>query len=68
VKMIDEVLEQEIKAIDNHIENNWLKARIDRLTRGRGRHRWYTDFFDKPKYINKLKNKPMYLIQDEHMD
>jgi hypothetical protein len=68
VKMIDEVLEQEIKAIDNHIENNCLKARIDRLTRGRGRRRWYAAFFDKPKYINKLKNKPMYLIQEEYMD
>lgn len=68
VKMIDEVLEQEIKTIDNYIDNNYLWPRISRLTRGRGHRYWKDVFFDKPKYINKLKNKPMYLIQNEYVD
>ena len=59
VKMVDELLEQELKAIDNYIENNCLTGRIDRLTRGRGHRRWYADYFDKPKYIKKLKKQAL---------
>jgi len=65
VKMHDELLEQELKEIDNHIENHSLWYKIRKLKRG-SIYRYSDE--DKPKYINKLKNKPLYLIEDEYRD
>jgi hypothetical protein len=68
VKMVDELLEQELKTIDNHIENHCLWHRISKLNRG-GVYRYGKVIpCEQAKYINKLKNKPMYLIQEEYMD
>jgi len=67
VKVVDELLEQELKAIDNHIENQWLQPKMDKLKSG-GRYRNRGAFYERPKYINKLKNKPTYLRQEQYMD
>ena len=68
VKMIDEVLEQELKAIDNQIENNCLWCKIHKLKRGNVYRYWKVTPCEQAKYINKFKNKPMCHIQDECMD
>jgi len=68
VKMIDEMLEQELQAIDNHIENNSLWCKINKLKRGNVYRHWKVIPYERAKYINKLKNKPMYLIQERYMD
>lgn len=66
VKMVDEILEQELKAIDNHIDNNNLRPRIRRLTDGRSYHGW--DYIEKPKYHNELKNIPRYANKEAYLD
>jgi len=68
VKMHDEVIEQELGEISNAIDKKLLGPRIHRLTSGRSYRYWSVKYFDKPKYINKLKNKPLYLIKDECSD
>ncbi|MDB5013715.1 MAG: Uncharacterized protein JWQ25_1917, partial [Daejeonella sp.] len=66
VKMVDEVLEQEIAAIDNYIINNHLWRKIRRLTNGRSYDRWGNN--DKPRYIYKLKNTPTYAYEDAYVE
>lgn len=68
VKMHDEVLEQEIKAIDNRIKENGLWPKIHRLTNGRRYRHWADNYFDKPKYFNKIKNQPMYADKEAYID
>jgi hypothetical protein len=66
VKMVDELLEQELAAIDNYIDNNHLWYKIRRLTNGRSYDRWGNT--DKPRYNNKLKNTPMYAYEDAYVE
>ena len=66
VKMVDEVLEQQLGTIDNYIDYNHLWPRINRLTRGRSDHHW--DGIDKPKYINKFKNLPAYAYKEANLE
>ncbi|SHM52724.1 hypothetical protein [Mucilaginibacter sp. OK098] len=68
VKMVDELLEQELKAIDNRIGNQYLWPKIHRLTNGRSCRYWADILFEKPKYINKLKNKPRYTNKEAYLD
>jgi hypothetical protein len=62
-KLPDADMEKELARIKVHIENNDLGPRIYRLTRGR-RFRWKDDFNEPAKYINKLKNTPVYAYTD----
>ncbi|NEU10147.1 hypothetical protein GZH53_17620 [Flavihumibacter sp. R14] len=66
VKMLDEILEQEIKSIDNHIDSNNLWPRIRRLTNGRSYRPW--EYVEKPKYHNELKNMPAYGDKEAYLD
>ncbi len=68
VKMHDEALERELKEIDNKIERNYLRPRIRRLTNGRSYRYYWRHYAGQSKYINNLKNKPLYLIEDEYRD
>jgi hypothetical protein len=67
-KMVDELLEQELKAIDNRIDSRYLWPKIHRLTNGRRYSYRSAALFEKPKYINKLKNKPMCTNKEAYLD
>jgi hypothetical protein len=67
VKLHDEVLQQEIAALDNHIEKHFYEPRIHRLTNGRY-YRWTDRFADQPKYINKFKNIPRYAHKEAYLE
>lgn len=66
VQLHDEVLEQEMAALNNYIERNNLWHRINRLTNGRRYHGW--DYIEKPKYYNELKNIPRYANKEAYLD
>jgi hypothetical protein len=59
VKLHNEVLQQEIAAIDSYIDHHFYEPRIHRLTNGRRRYGWKNEN-ERLKYINKLKNIPRY--------
>ncbi len=59
-RIIDGDLEQEIKQLANHIEQNNLQGRIHKLTNGRGYNRWRDS--ERTKYVNPLINKPLRVI------
>lgn len=61
VRMVDEVLEQQLQYISNHIDHHHLQPRMLKLTRGRNwKCKWH--FSDIQKYKNPLKNKPLHTI------
>lgn len=66
VQLHDEVLAQEIAALDNYVERNNLWHRINRLTNGRSYCGW--TYIQKPKYYNELKNTPKYANKEAYMD
>jgi len=57
VKIGDVLLEQQLAWIDNHIENNNLQCRLDKLQNG-NRYKGWKDDTEKLKYLNPLKNRP----------
>ena len=67
-KLFDQDLEREIAFISNFIDHHHLWPRIHKLTNGkRYRYRAWSET-DLPKYINKLKNKPMYIHKEAYME
>ncbi|HVV55194.1 MAG TPA: hypothetical protein VHC47_07720 [Mucilaginibacter sp.] len=63
VKLSDPLIEQEMDYIDNKIERSDLKARLRKLNDGK----WYSrrnKSIEKLKYLNPLKNIPVYLAED----
>ena len=65
VKKSDEVLQQEIAEIDAILDRNKV-SRLYNLNGKRVKYR--RDYVDKPKYINPLKNKPVYNITELYPD
>ncbi len=66
-KMMDADIERELSYIDDHIDNHNLAPRIDLLTRGRGYH-WNGWYYERAKYINKLKNIPRYSAKEAYLE
>lgn len=66
VQLCDQVLEQEIAALDNYIARNNLWYRINRLTNGKSCKGWV--YIEKPKYFNELKNMPRYANKEAYLD
>jgi hypothetical protein len=60
IKMVDELLEQELNAIDHWIARHNLWPKITKLNKGNCYKYWKVNPFEQAKYINKLKNKPRY--------
>jgi hypothetical protein len=67
VKLHDEVLEQEIAEVDNYIDNHYYQPRMHRLIYGT-RYRWKDQFYERAKYINKLKNTPRYADKEAYLE
>ena len=67
VKLMDVDIERELSYIDNHIDNHNLEPRINLLTRGRGYH-WSGWFYERDKYINKIKNIPRYSPKEAYLE
>jgi hypothetical protein len=67
-KMVDELLEQELKAIDNRITKYNLRSKITKLNKGNCYKYWKVCPFEQPKYINKFKNKPMNTNKEAYID
>jgi hypothetical protein len=67
VKLHDNVLQQQIAAVDNHIEKHFYEPRIHRLTSGRY-YRWKDQFAEQLKYINKFKNTPRYAHKEAYLE
>jgi hypothetical protein len=66
VKMLDEVLEQEIQRLANYIDNNHLEPKISRLIHGYYHWRNYSSH---PKnYTNELKNKTRYHNKEAYLE
>lgn len=65
-KMIDAVLESEIRVLDNHIINHHLDERIFRLTKGR-RRSWkaYQKEQGREQYKSPITNKPLRQLLEE---
>ncbi|MGB4775515.1 MAG: hypothetical protein WBP45_10105 [Daejeonella sp.] len=68
VKMMDEVLEQEIKALENYLERNHLRPKIEQLTKGRSYYRWFDWDFKNKKQFNELKNTTRYFTKEGYLD
>ena len=66
-KLMDADIEKELSYIDDHIDNHNLAPRIDLLTRGRGYH-WNGWYYERAKYINKLKNTPRYAGKEAYLE
>ncbi len=66
VKMIDEELEQEIKRLDNYIDNHYLEPKISRLIHGW--YQWGNYLPDQKKYTNELKNKTRYQNKEGYLE
>jgi hypothetical protein len=62
VKLCDELLEQELGFIDDWIYKSNRRYRLSKLEGG-GYNYWKRAYYDKRKYVNPLKNKPVYLAQ-----
>jgi hypothetical protein len=60
-QLVDEVLEQELAQIDQHLERNHLRPRIHKLVH---RRRWffYQNLGDDPRRKNPIKNKSLQQI------
>jgi len=67
-KMVDELLEQELVAINNRIDKYNLWPKMTKLNKGSCYKYWKVIPFEQPKYINKLKNKPRYTIKEAYLD
>jgi len=67
-KMVDELLEQELEAIDNKIVRYYLRPKITKINKGNCYKYWKIIPFEQPKYINKFKNQPMYTNKEAYMD
>lgn len=57
-RALDIDLERELKWIQNQITNKHLRAKINKITSGRGRYKGY-DTAEKPKYTDQNKNKSL---------
>jgi hypothetical protein len=62
VKQSDTLLEQRLNYIEGHMEHNGMYYRLTKIVGGFYRYRKMD--FEKPQYINPLKNKPLYTIVD----
>ncbi|MCR8558365.1 hypothetical protein KXD93_11965 [Mucilaginibacter sp. BJC16-A38] len=67
-KMVDEQLEQELKAIDNKIARYYLWPKITKINKGNCYKYWKIIPFEQPKYVNKLKNQPRYTNKEAYLD
>ncbi|ETZ21416.1 hypothetical protein N824_28515 [Pedobacter sp. V48] len=67
VKLMDVDIERELSFINNHIDNHNLEPRINLLTRGRGYH-WGGWFYERDKYINKIKNISRYSPKEAYLE
>jgi len=63
VKLGDELLDQRLGYIDNHITNHALQYRINKLLGG-GHNGWKNET-EKLKYVNPFKNKPKWDVFEE---
>jgi hypothetical protein len=66
-KQIDEILEQQLSAINKYIDWNDHWPRIRKL-KDLTNNRWDWDFYEFPKYINEFKNKPKYSSKEAYLD
>jgi len=67
IKLMDLDIERELSYIAEHIDNHNLEPRINLLTRGRGYH-WSGWFYERNKYINKIKNIPRYSPKEAYLE
>jgi len=67
IKLMDLDIERELSYIADHIDNHNLEPRINLLTRGRGYH-WSGWFYERNKYINKIKNIPRYSPKEAYLE
>lgn len=67
VKLHDELLQQEIATVNNHIEKHFYEPRIHRLINGRY-FRWKDEFNEQAKYINNFKNIPRYAHKEVYLE
>ena len=58
-KAINEVLERELRWIENQITNKHLRCKIEKLKTGRGKYKWFYQNEIKPKYSDPNKNKSL---------
>ncbi|QEC76632.1 hypothetical protein [Mucilaginibacter ginsenosidivorax] len=65
-KQHDELLEKEIKQIENRINRENLQPRMSKLVGG-SRYKYWKWRDEPEKYKNELKNKPVYTLQEEYM-
>jgi hypothetical protein len=66
-KLMDVDIERELSYIENHINNHNLWPRINWLTRGKS-YGWTDLFYERTKYINKIKNIPRYSQIEAYLD
>jgi len=64
IKVGDALLAQRLAWIDNHIDNNYLYCRLDKLKNG-NRYKGWKDGTEKLEYISLLKNKAKWDIFEQ---
>ncbi|WP_184547590.1 hypothetical protein [Mucilaginibacter sp. FT3.2] len=65
-RLYNDELEQELSEIKNYLDNTRRQTRLYKLKGKTYRYRW--DSFQDPRYINHLKNKPMYTSKEAYLD
>lgn len=66
-KMVDEILEQELAEIENYIDNNNLRVKINKILNGS--NNYHSDWdLHQLKYENPLKNKSIQDIENEFLE
>jgi len=63
VKLGDAVLQQEMDLLEHIIYKSQRSYRLRKLTGGYHKH-WFVHYYEKLKYTNPLKNKPLHLRAD----
>lgn len=67
-KAIDEVLEQELRWIENRITNYHLRNRINRLKSGSGHYKGYYEEEENPKYSDSNKAKSLQELYEDYVN
>ena len=63
IRKRDVVIEARLKAINNYLEKDFLRVKLNKLLYGN--NRWHWKEGEKEKEKNPLKNKPIERIMDE---
>ena len=66
-KMVDELLESEIRILDNYIVNHNLRHKINKLVLGKARFSGYYQY-ENPKEKNPIKNKSLHVLYQQYAD